>query len=1071
MRPAAVLLLFWMAFGIPAYAQQTPAVSLRVGTHPTYGRVVMDWPEAPPYRAEESGNRLILRFDTPARFDLSAALRLPRNVESLSAVDGGIALQAPPGTRFRHYRLGNRIVIDVLDGDEATPAAQTTPTAQNSPGSAPAVAAPTRPNANPPAPAAAPAPAAPSPPAAARPAAPTAATPTQATPPRPAAPPPPAAPASRPPTTAPPSRDAAPTPNQAAAPASAPVNTAADVSRPGVAAAALPAASLSTSPVPQAAASSRPAPASATQIPAAAAPPTAPITGLPPVPLPPQPMIGDAPPRPLVVVPPQRSTPVVLLGEGRAISLDLGPDAGAAVFRQGDWVMAVFDRSEVLDLSALRRSDVFASMEARQTGDATVLQMRLAQPGTLRPRREGNAWVLEAFSDAVEANRALTAITPELEQGPPVRLVLRVSRPGSSVTVLDPETGSPLLVGTIRGANQAVAIARRQPEFQLLPAVLGVAVLPRGDNIQLRALVDRFILQASGLDSLRLGPDAGREPLAEAATLSRIMDLPSATITTLQERLRTASANIAAAGPLGRAEARRHAAETLLALGMPQEAQAMAGLALQEDPRAAEDARLVMVQSAAALLAGREAEARRLDSPQMPPSDETTLWRGFLAAARGDHAVAGPAIAASLPLLISYPRPLAQRLTPIAMESLAAAGELTAASRLGETDPDNPVLHLARGMMAEADGRIEDALAAYRQAIEGRDRLRRARAIRRSVELRLAIGQLDAAGAIAELEAALFAWRGDIEEVNARIRLAELQREAGNGRAAFELLQETLRFFPERSVDLRPHLRAAFAAALQNAPPLNAASFYDAHPEFLPQDATGIRSVLVLADRLAALDLVDRASTVLRDALARVTDAEARLAVSTKLATLRLAEGDGAGALVALDAATENGEVPIERVILRGRALARAGNREAAEQVLDTIGADGAEAMAEIRAEARDWSAASSAMMQHINAKVPQAPAPLSPPIRRDLARAAAFAAMANDTVVLTQLRENYGARMQGGPLAEAFTLLTGDTLRGVQDLPRLQREIGQLRLLPDRMSGLNAAPAPQPAAATPQRR
>jgi predicted negative regulator of RcsB-dependent stress response len=405
------------------------------------------------------------------------------------------------------------------------------------------------------------------------------------------------------------------------------------------------------------------------------------------------------------------------------------------------------------------------------------------------------------------------------------------------------------------------------------------------------------------------------------------------------------------------------------------------------------------------------------------------------------------------------------------MESLAAAGELTAASRLGETDPDNPVLNLARGMMAEADGRIEDALAAYRQAIEGRDRLRRARAIRRSVELRLAVGRLDTAGAIAELEAALFAWRGDVEEVNARVRLAELQREAGNGRAAFELLQETQRFFPERSVDLRPHLRAAFATALQSAPPINAASFYDAHPEYLPQDATGIRSVLVLADRLAALDLVERASTVLRDALARVSDAEARLALSNKLASLRLAEGDSVGALAALDAVTENGEVPTERVILRGRALARAGNREAAEQVLETIGDDGAEAIAEIRAEARDWSGATSAMMRHISAKVPPAPEPLNPQNRRDLARAAAFAAMANDTVVLTQLRETYVARMQGGALAEAFTLLTGDTLRGVQDLPRLQREISQLRLLPDRMSGLNAAPAPQPAAATPPRR
>ncbi|MCA3273716.1 MAG: hypothetical protein ING12_17180 [Roseomonas sp.] len=1040
MRLAGVLLLIWFALGVPAMAQQAPMVGFRIGTHPSYGRVVMDWPEPVTYRAEESGNRLILRFDTPAGFDLTGALRLPRNIESLSAIDGGIMLQAPPGTQFRHFRLGNRVVIDVLDGAEsgtATPAA-----GAGAPAEIPTTAA--RAATTPPPPTATPAPAAQ-----------TAAPPSPATaPPRPATGPP-AASAARPPPAAPPIEPARPS-NQTATP-SATTSPSADVLRPGAGPNAGAAPQITPAPSPATPAAS-PAPPAASPPPAS--PPPAPVQAEP------------APaPRPLVVVPPRRTVPVGLVAEGRAISLDLGPETSAAVFRHGDWVIAVLDRPEALDLTQLQGSNIFRSMEARQTGDATILQMRLAQPGTLRPRREGNAWVMEAFRDAVDANRALTPITPELEQGPPTRLVLRTARPGRSVTVLDPETGSPLLVGTLREAGHAVAIGRRQSEFQLLPAMLGVAVLPRGDSIQLRALNDRFILQASGTDSLRLGADAGREPLAEAATLSRIMDLPSATTSTLMERLRTASANIAAAGPLARSEARRHAAETLLALGMAQEAQAMATLALQEDPRAGADARLVMVQAAAALVAGREVEARQLENPQMPSTDETTLWRGFLAAARGDHAVAGPAIAASLPLLLSYPRPLAQRLIPIAMESLAAAGELTAANRLAEAEPDNPSLHLARGMMAEADGRIEDALAAYRQAIQGKDRLRRARAIRRSVELRLAVGQLDAAGAIAELEAALFAWRGDADEMNARIRLAELQREAGNGRAAFELLQETQRFFPERENDLRPHLRAAFAAALQSAPPLNAASFYDAHPEFLPEDEAGIRSVIALADRLVALDLVDRASAVLRDALARLTDPALRQQVSTKLATIRLAEGDAPGTFAALDAATEGNGQEVERTILRGRALARAGNRRVAEGLLSELGDDGAEALSEIRAAAQDWLGAASAMMNHIEAKVPPAPAPLDPTMRRDLARAAAYAAMANDTATLAQLRDTFGARMQRGPFAEAFTLLTGESLRGVQDLPRLQSEISQLRLLPQRLGGQNAPPpAATPATAPPRR-
>ncbi|MFM7414849.1 MAG: hypothetical protein ACKO51_03495, partial [Alphaproteobacteria bacterium] len=340
MRLAGALLLLWFAFGVPAMAQQAPTVGFRVGNHPTYGRVVMDWPEAVTYRAEEAGNRLTLRFDAPARYDLSGALRLPKNVESLSAIDGGIVLQAPPGTRFRHYRLGNRVVIDVLDGAEASEA--TPPVGTASPPAAPARAAGTQP-----------APAAPAPPAQAG------VTPPAAAP-RPAAAPP-ATPAARPPPTAPPPREAAPPTSQAAT-ASAPAPSAADVSRPG------PGANTATTPM----VAQPPSPVTpvVTPAPPAADPAPAPVQAQP------------APAaRPLVVVPPRRTTPVGLLAEGRAISLDLGAETGAAIFRHGDWVIAVFDRPEVLDLSQLQGSEIFRNMEARQTGDATILQMRMAQPG------------------------------------------------------------------------------------------------------------------------------------------------------------------------------------------------------------------------------------------------------------------------------------------------------------------------------------------------------------------------------------------------------------------------------------------------------------------------------------------------------------------------------------------------------------------------------------------------------------------------------------------------------------------------------------------------------------------
>ena len=44
-----------------------------------------------------------------------------------------------------------------------------------------------------------------------------------------------------------------------------------------------------------------------------------------------------------------------------------------------------------------------------------------------------------------------------------------------------------------------------------------------------------------------------------------------------------------------------------------------------------------------------------------------------------------------------------------------------------------------------------------------------------------------------------------------------------------------------------------------------------------------------------------------------------------------------------------------------------------------------------------------------------------------------------------------------GGALAEAFTLLTADPLRGMGDLPRLQRELQLFRSFPTRLEALRA--------------
>ncbi|MBR0671833.1 hypothetical protein GXW76_11685 [Roseomonas soli] len=760
---------------------------------------------------------------------------------------------------------------------------------------------------------------------------------------------------------------------------------------------------------------------------------------------------------PVASLPAPDAVAVRPLRDAVAIAVPAEDGTGLALFRRGEVLHAVLDRPLVLDLAALRGHPVFGGLEALPAGEGTLLRLRLPAPARLAARREGASWVIEATR--APSPPELGTLRVVAEPGPPARLLLQGGAggdvSGGIVALADPETGEPLLVATLRRPGPGLALARRLPELELLPSMMGAAVLARSDRVALRPLAEGIAVQAAG-GSLALGGATGREPPAQVVAMTRLLDLPVAPVPVLMERLRIQLLAVNEAPPLARGARRRDAAETLLALGMPQEAQAMAGLGLREDPRAREDARLVFAQGVAALLAGRPAEARGILDPMLPRRDEVSLWRALLGAAEGE-AGAASALVAGAPLLLAYPEPLRVRLLPLALETMAMGDEAPAAARLLAEAGDVPGLDLARAILAEAAGRQPDALEGYAAVARGRDRRQRAVAMRRAAELRLAAGEIDPAAAAALLDQALVAWRGGAEEVAARRRIAALRIAAGQGAQAFALLDEATRLFPDETAALRPDLATAFAAALETAPPLAAAALFDAHPDLLPEGERGEAAVLLLADRLAGLDLPGRAAALLERTLSRA-GASARPAIGARLAALRMEEGDAGAALAALDSTAADAmpePVATARALIRVRALSRRGARDEAMSVLAALGPAGAEARADLHAEARDWPAAAAAQRQHLAAKLPPAPAPLGQAERMAVARAAAYAALAGDETALAELRAAHGARMEGGPLAEAFAMLTADPLRGVADLPRLQREIGVLRAMPSRLEAL----------------
>ncbi|EFH09146.1 hypothetical protein HMPREF0731_4635, partial [Pseudoroseomonas cervicalis ATCC 49957] len=113
--------------GPATLAQRVPQrVTVRTGQHPGFSRIVFDWPELPGYTLVQQGDVVELVFGPAGTLAFEAAsVRPPRNIASVEPLSGGLRLRLTPGSRARHFVLGRRVVVDLLD-----PPAPPTPPAQ-----------------------------------------------------------------------------------------------------------------------------------------------------------------------------------------------------------------------------------------------------------------------------------------------------------------------------------------------------------------------------------------------------------------------------------------------------------------------------------------------------------------------------------------------------------------------------------------------------------------------------------------------------------------------------------------------------------------------------------------------------------------------------------------------------------------------------------------------------------------------------------------------------------------------------------------------------------------------------
>ncbi len=761
------------------------------------------------------------------------------------------------------------------------------------------------------------------------------------------------------------------------------------------------------------------------------------------------------------------SSTVPEAGPGHRLSVPFGPQVGAAAFRRGADAIVVFDERKPIDLSALQDDPVFGHATVQLLPTATVLRMKLVTPAELRLERRAGAWIVTAIGgDAVPS--PLQPILPDQAGG---TVSLLAPQPGLVVSMPDVTTGGILIVGTQRAAGQGVAVARRSPEFMLLPTWQGVVVEAISDSIALHATTAGFELSAEG-DGEALVSSSKSSDLAvaaEASRLSRAFDIPDLPTNALIRRMQGAVISAAATPVQSRAEPRRAVAESMIALGMGVEAQALLGLAATGDARSSEDPTAVGLSAIAGLLAGRTAEAAGIDDPRLDGTDEVAFWRAVRTAMGREGApAAAQTFANTLPLLLNYPSGLRERLLPLVAETMALGGQAAAAQILVDQRKEDGSLDMARGLLLQAQAREKGeaptaALAIFDRIAHTVDRLGRFHAAIDAAELRLSSGAATPAQTAETLGKLLFAWRGDDHEVDLRLRVAELQAQSDQWRPALKLLRETEADWPDRRASTHARLQATLAQAVSptaqaSLKPFDLVALVEENADLMPDGEAGQQLAEHVCDQLVALDLPERTLPFLEKMVATGKPGVSRAAFGAKLAAVRLQQGNASGAIDALSA-TVSDELPASllegRTITFAAAVARQGDLASATRALTELDTErGDLTLIDLAEAAKRWPEAVTAIRHYADRTIPIS-GPLTEAQAQLLLRFASAASQAGDSVGLQRLRSQNLSRMPGGKTADLFNLLTDQPVRAISDLARVTRDVALARAIPSALSAI----------------
>ena len=709
----------------------------------------------------------------------------------------------------------------------------------------------------------------------------------------------------------------------------------------------------------------------------------------------------------------------------------------AALFRRADTVWLVFDQTTPIDVEPIRAKggSIIGDVSRLPLEKGQAIRIRLNRPQIPSFESEGRAngteWTL-TFADRGQAPPLPLTVLRNITDPALANVSVPLANPGAMHRLVDPDAGDAFVVVTAPPPTRGLIKRQDFVELSLLESVHGVVVHPNSDDVTAEVGGDKVVLGRPGGLTLSSADVAAERATAAVRPLFDAEEWRKNREEKFFARLDALIKAASAAPPEERTPVRLELANFYMSRGMYQEARGVTNLILSETKQGSEEAAVLMVHAISSILIGHPERALKdLANPAIGNGYDSQLWKGFAFARQEKWADAREKFKNAEFSIASLPLELQRIVTVDAMRAALEVKDYAGASRRrseldvigipGEMKPEMAVL---RGRLAEALGHDKDAIDAYRFAAYSSDRQASAEARLLGALLRHKRGELGQAELLRELETLSAIWRGDAIELKTLNRMAQIYADNGRFSNSLSAAKTATRMQPNSELSRQGQDAAsALFAQLYLSPkgedmkPVDALAMFYEYRELTPIGRRGDEMIRRLAERLAAVDLLDQAAELLQYQVDKRLEGAARAQVAARLAMVYLTNRKPDRAIAALRStriADLSGELRQQRLLLEARAQSDVGRHDLALDIVSNItGREAIRLRSDIYWASRQWREASEQIELYYADRWRDFK-PLNAAEKGDVIRAVVGYALAEDAIGLARFREKYAPLMSG---------------------------------------------------------